>query len=287
MTGLERRNALLLLTILLVAVFVLAVSFSSLELQPGMPLPELQENEVIVSLPDNGPLEPLSINQFFKIFFGILLACSIAYMLYQLFRGASWRNVLAILRVLVIVTLIMSVVVIVVLMMPVSSSKPEVQVMLPTPKPLETAPLGPVPPVLIWIVGIALLATGITIVVWIYRASAKQGTAIDMVMREAEKARQDLLIGIGLKDVILKCYRAMSMALETERGIERDQSMTTLEFEEKLTAAGIPSGPVCELTHLFNLARYGNWQPDAEDERRAILCFETIAKFSCEKEKAD
>lgn len=287
MTGSEKRNAVFLLTALLTAVILLAFGLPGLELQPGMPLPEMQENQVVAAMPDSGPLEPLSINRFFATFLGILLVCSIIYTIYRLFRGANWHDILAVLRIIIIVAVVATVVILVVLMAPVSEGVPEVQVVLPTPIPPETSPLGPVPPILLWVVGFALLVTGLAIAVWIYRSAIKRETAIDLVAHEAEKARQDLLLGIGLKDVILKCYRAMSMALERERGIERDQSMTTLEFEEKLTAAGVPAGPVNELTRLFNLARYGNWQPAVDDERRAIDCFETIASYSRENRMMD
>ncbi len=282
MTGTEKRNALFLIAMLMVIVVILAGSLSKLELQPGIPLPEIQDNEMIMAVPDRGPVEPLSINRFFSIFFGILLGCSVLYMLYQLIRGASWHDILAFLRTLAVIALISTIVLTVVLMAPVSTSAPDVPVVLPTPIPQETAPLGPVPPILLWIVGFALLATTIAIAVWIYRSVTKKDAVIDLVVREAEKARQDLLIGIGLKDVIIRCYKAMSAALERERGIERDQYMTTLEFEERLKTAGVPEEPVRELTRLFNMARYGNWQPGSDDERKAIQCFETIARFSQE-----
>jgi hypothetical protein len=97
---------------------------------------------------------------------------------------------------------------------------------------------------------------------------------------EAEKAWQELIAGVGLKGVIIKCYRQMSLALEKEQGIERKEFMTTGEFEDLLEAAGFPSAPLHRLTRLFEAVRYGNWQPNPLDEQNAIDCLGAIMLFS-------
>jgi hypothetical protein len=100
-----------------------------------------------------------------------------------------------------------------------------------TVTPLVTSPLGPVPPLLIWLVGIGLLVTGSLIGFWLYTSDSKRTTTMDVVGLEAEKARLALMTGLDLKDVIVKCYRQMSLALEKEQGLEREDFMTTGEFE--------------------------------------------------------
>ena len=98
---------------------------------------------------------------------------------------------------------------------------------------------------------------------------------------EAEKAWQALSTGSesDLKDVITTCYREMSRALKKERGIEREVSMTTGEFEELLEAAGIPHGPTHQLTRLFDAVRYGDWQPGFAEKQDAIQCLEAIMLY--------
>jgi hypothetical protein len=97
---------------------------------------------------------------------------------------------------------------------------------------------------------------------------------------EAEKAWQALKTGSDLKNVIVKCYLQMSMALEQEQGIERQDFMTTGEFEKLLQAAGIPHEPIHQLTRLFDAVRYGNWQPNTADEQNAIQSLEAIMLYS-------
>jgi len=143
-----------------------------------------------------------------------------------------------------------------------------------------TAPLGPVPPMLLWIVGGCLLVLGILIAFWIYRSTIGKPDASDLIKLEAEKARQSILLGVGLKDVIIQCYRQMSLVLQEDRGITRKDFMTTLDFEDSLTSAGFPKSPIHDLTAMFNAARYGNWQPSPGDEQNAIQCFESITGFT-------
>jgi len=103
---------------------------------------------------------------------------------------------------------------------------------------------------------------------------------------EAEKAWQALITGLDLKDVIIKCYRQMSLALEQEQGIERKDFMTPREFENLLEAAGIPHEPIHQLTQLFEAVRYGNWQPNLVDEQKAIHCLQAIVLYSHDAKKA-
>ena len=97
---------------------------------------------------------------------------------------------------------------------------------------------------------------------------------------EAEKAWRALQTGLDLKDVIIKCYRQMGLALKEEQGIEREDFMTTGEFQHLLATAGVPYGPVHQLTRLFDAVRYGNWQPNPTDKHEAIQSLEAIMVYS-------
>jgi hypothetical protein len=109
---------------------------------------------------------------------------------------------------------------------------------------------------------------------------SNQANPIDLVGIEAEKARQAIITGMDLKDVIINCYRQMSMALKQEQGIERKEFMTTGEFENLLQSVGMPPEPIHQLTRLFDAVRYGNWQPNAADEQMAIQSLEAIMVYS-------
>jgi hypothetical protein len=203
-------------------------------------------------------------------------------MAYRLLRGAKWKNLIGFIWQMLVIGLILGGFAFLIMLMPESESSTVVELPAPTPDPHVTAPLGPVPPLLLWLVGFGLLVTGILIAIWIVGSPANRATTIDIVGLEAEKAWRELKAGLGLKDVIIKCYRQMSLALAEEQGIERKDSMTAREFESFLEAAGVPRNPVHQLTQLFEAARYGNWQPNPTDEQKAIHCLEAIVLYTRE-----
>ncbi|GAP21473.1 DUF4129 domain-containing protein [Leptolinea tardivitalis] len=279
MTGTVKRKALIIFGIVILITILLAISLPGLEFEPGMPLPAVENKNVVVAAPQQDHFEVISINRFLAIFFGILLTITIVFIIYKVIKRSSWKDIFNVIRILIGLGLLMVFIIWVILMMPRSEGSPPVSVPLPTPEPPVTAPLGPVPSYVLWLVGLSLLVVGILIFIWIYRSSQKQTTAIDLLGLEAEKAREEIRIGIGLKDVILKCYKQMSRVMEEDREIERRFFMTTGEFEKLLSEAGVPGEPVHELTRLFDAARYGNWQPTTEDEQKAIDCLEAIISF--------
>ena len=280
MAGKEKRNALIIYSLVAVAVIILAISLPVLELQPGMPPPEIENNHVKVTYNSGVYAETIPVNRFIMILVGLLAAGAFLYSMVRVLRGASWRDIVNFLISMVFIVLIIGGLLLAILALPHSTGPVQSQLVVPTPQPRVTAPLGPVPPILLWIVGGCLLICAIMIVVWIFRIARKKPGASDLIAREAEKARQSILLGVGLKDVIILCYRQMSNVLQEDRGITRKDNMTTLEFEETLVSTGFSPEPVHELTRMFNAARYGDWQPSAEDEGKAIRCFEAITRFA-------
>jgi hypothetical protein len=125
--------------------------------------------------------------------------------------------------------------------------------------------------------GLVLLAAFLGL--WFLRSTRQPESALSKLGLEAEIAKQALLTGAGLKDVIVRCYRQMSQALQGERGLEREAFMTTREFERLLEESGFPHDPVHTLTRLFEAVRYGHWQPDPNDEQNAIACLEAIVTY--------
>jgi hypothetical protein len=168
-----------------------------------------------------------------------------------------------------------------IVVLPGSNIETPAEIAIPTMifQPGVTSPLGAAPPSLLWLVGIGLLIMTVLAAVWMF-TPARQAGPLDRLGLEAEKARQALISGEGLKDVIINCYRQMSLTMKQDQGIEREEFMTTGEFETVMASAGIPHEPIHQLTRLFEAVRYGHWQPDAGDEQQAIQCLEAIMVHS-------
>ena len=217
MTGSGKRKTLIIFGLIMVITGMIAASLPQMELQPGMPVPRLEGGQVVAAPVASETVVALSFNKFFGILIALFLAGSILYAIIKLLRGADWKSIAAFMRSMVVIFLVISGVLFLILLMPRGQEPAGLAMPLPTPEPQVTSPLGPVPPWLLWLVGIAMLLISILAGVWIYSMSRKPKT-IDLVGLEAEKAWQELKIGLGLKDVIIKCYRQMSLALEKDRG---------------------------------------------------------------------
>jgi hypothetical protein len=124
---------------------------------------------------------------------------------------------------------------------------------------------------LIWLVAFALFGTAAVLGMWMI--GSKRESAPILWELEVEMARQAILAGQDVRNVILKCYQQMSLALQQEQKIE---------FERLLAARGVPPDPVHQLTQLFEAVRYGHWQPNSSDERRALHCLDAILEYSHE-----
>jgi uncharacterized protein DUF4129 len=282
MTGNIKRKALGLLGLIILITMMIATSLSQLELQPGIPPPRLQHGQVVAVPIEESPFLSVSINTFVLVLIALILMGTVLYSAYKLLRGADWKSILNVLRPMLIISAALTCLIFLIMLLPVSGNAPaEIPIPTPTPKPAVTSPLGPVPAGLLWLVGIGLLVISVGVGVWIF-TSSRQPSSIDLVGLEAEKAWQALKTGLDLKDVIIKCYLQMSLALKQDQGIERENFMTTGEFENLLEAAGVPHEPIHQLTRLFNAVRYGNWQPNAVDEQKAIQCLQAIMLYSRE-----
>ena len=270
MTYSLKRKALILLGLVMLVTVIIAANLSQLELKPGMPLPKLENDQFVLAPIEEEPLMAISINEFFKVLFILALAGSLLYVIYRMIKNVGWTDLGSLIQPVLVVCLIAGIVVFLMMLLPRTQIELPMELPLPTAVPQTSAPLGPVPTVLFWLVGIGLLVSSILLGIWIFSPSARYETTIDLVGLEAENALQSLRTGRDLKDVIVKCYRQMSLALEREQGIERKDSMTTREFENLLETAGVPHDPIYQLTQLFEAVRYGNWRPNSTDEQKAI-----------------
>jgi hypothetical protein len=280
MTGSTKRKALFLVALIMLITMVIAASLPQLELQPGMPLPEVNHGQVVAApAAEEPPFPVISINKFALILAILLFTGAVLYWTYQLLRGATWKSASESLRFILIVAAILFGFLFMIMLLPRSSSNLPAELPPPIPEPVITSPLGSVPIPLLWLVGIGLFALIVLVGVWIF-PSSRSARPIDLVGLEAEKARRALSTGSDLKDVIITCYREMSLALKKGRGIEREASMTTGEFETSLEAAGIPHEPIHQLTGLFDAVRYGDWQPGPAEKQKAIQCLEAIMLYA-------
>jgi hypothetical protein len=265
---------------------ILAASLPQLEFQPGMPLPSLEQSNVVSKPFEDEPYVAVPISDLFKGLFILALAGSILYLVLRLMKGASWKDIGSYIQSLMIMLLIVGSFFFMMLFLPRSQNSIALETNAPVVAQPIPSPLGPVPPLLVWLIGIVLSVSGILVGIWIFGLSPRQAKTIDLVGLEAEKAWQALKTGLELKDVIVKCYRQMSLALEKEQGIERKEYMTTREFEKLLGAAGVPSEPIHQLTGLFDAVRYGHWQPNPIDEQKAIRSLEAIVYYARDGKKA-
>ncbi len=274
----QKRKALIYLLCALGVTILIAMALPRLRLEPGMPMPSFENGEVAAAPAPNEPPVGMPISSFLKMLFFMLMAGCAAYVAYRLIKGVPWREVLGSLLTLVpLVVVVVGIIALVIALLP-HTEAATAGIPLPEPVPVITAPLGPVPSLLIWLVAAGLLAAMVLLGIWIFMA--RREPAPEAWELGAARARQALLEGGELRDVILRCYHEMSRTLQEDREIERQAAMTTGEFERLLAAKGVPAAPVHDLTQLFDAVRYGHWSPNAPDEGRALASLDAILAYS-------
>jgi hypothetical protein len=279
-----KRKALIFLVLALIMTLVIGAGLPRLRFQPGLPLPNVQFGQLVVPPSANSQPVGMPVSALFIV---LLLTCLTGFLffgIYRLLRGSHWKEVLSSFVYFLLVLLVtFGLLFLAVRLLP--SSPWLAAASLPGPKPFEYSSVGPVPPILIWLAGLGLLAALISLVVAIIR-SRSLPVAGPWAL-EAEKARLAILAGDNLKDVIVRCYQRMSQALLQEQSLVREPFMTTGEFERLLAAQGVPRDPVHQLTQLFEAVRYGHWQPDAGDEQRALHSLDAILAYSRSTKQAN
>jgi hypothetical protein len=269
----SKPRALILLFASAGLTVLIAAGLPLLAFAPGLPLPSFVQGQVTLPTVNRDPVGML-MSRFAAIIVLIILGVSFLALVVRAMKGVPWKRVLsAALSLLWKLALVGGLILLVVSLLPRTSGVLSAEPM-PQPGPVATAPLGPIPPALIWAAAIMLGAAVLLLAVRIFvarRASASRAWEL-----EIEQARQALLDGQDLREVIIRCYRRMGEALQEERGIVRATFMTTGEFEELLAEKGLPRDPVRQLTRLFEAARYSLWQPAAGEEQGAIRCLDAI-----------
>ncbi len=282
-----KRKALLFLLFALIATLLIGSGLSRLVLQPGMPIPFFENGQVVAPPTEAVPLIHIQISDLLVVIFAILLVGFLIYLVYLAIKKGPWKEILSTLATFGLIALVvLGILFIAILLLPKTQTGAAPPVLPPTPAPRLQAPLGPVPPLLLWIVGIALGLAAVALGMGLVRMKS-ENTPASLLEIEVENARQAILTGLDLKDVILQCYQRMSLALQQEQQIERETYMTTNEFELLLEARGVPHEPIHQLTRLFEAVRYGRWQPGPSDEQKALQALEAILRYSREKGQAN
>jgi hypothetical protein len=276
MSQVAKRRALIFLVLALTTTLVIGAGLPRLRLQPGLPLPRLPDAGPAAELPESGSSGFIPVSRSVLLLLLICLGAFLLFGLYRLLRGVPWKDILSSSVYFLLPIALFGLLALAISLLP--SVRDLGVESLPAPKGLEFGALGPAPPVLAWLVGLGLLAALILLAVVVLRS--RPTPEVPPWTREAEVARQALLGGENLADVILNCYRRMSQALQEDQGLVRDGAMTTGEFERLLVAQGVPRDPVHQLTQLFDAVRYGRWQPGAGDEQRALDSLDAILAHS-------
>ena len=284
MTDERKRRTLTLLLLAAIAIAAIASALPRVELKPGIPLPGQQGDPGMLDLPPV-PKITISINTLVLAILGVILSLGLAYCLFRLLQGAPWKAILHSLMLLAasilgFLVLLFALAMLYALIGVQGTLEPLEIESLPPGVAVEGPPLGPLPPALLWLVAAGLGIVIILLAVWIIRGQSRKGRAGDPLRLEAERALRALQLEADFKNVIIRCYQQMSLALQKERGIQLEETMTAREFERLLADRGIPPQPVHQLTQLFEAARYGYRQPGPEDQQKAIDCLSAIVEFS-------
>jgi hypothetical protein len=285
----SKQAALVLIIFIIAVVILISMSLPQLAFQPGMPLPELNKGNLILpSSPERLGIS-LPISKLVIVIFLVLLAIALLLITYKAIKIIGFKKITTfILSMLAACLVFTAILVLIMFLFPPSDTGSTADV-LPSPEPRARMPIGSVPGILIWILGICIagLAVFLGVRILTSKRSASQGNTIELIEMEAQNARDAILKGANLKDVIVRCYRQMTLVWKQETGMDREECVTVEEFEILLIAAGAPSESVGILTRLFEAVRYGNWQPGPDDEEKALDCFENIIQVFKDKKTGE
>ena len=234
MTSNQQKLALIFLGLSVFITALLAASLSQMELKPGLPAPFLEGYQIVLPEYDQSDDITLEVFPFILRFLGILFSLYLMVMLYKVIMGMRLRKLLGSLREFILIIGGFLLLIVGIFLLQNLPGQPAARMSSPrkfdTPLAIRTEPI---PTGLLWFVGISLavLAAGL-LYYWIRaQRSSRQGT---LLAGQIEKARQNILAGMELDEVILRCYVEMGLILQRERGIERQVFTTPTEFEREL-----------------------------------------------------
>ena len=149
------------------------------------------------------------------------------------------------------------------------------------PPPLEypIVPLGQPPESLVWFLMIGVILVTAFLIFFMAKKHLRSNETDEKILVEVAHAISALRSGEGLRNVILRSYIQMTLALYEEQGIERDHTMTVREFETLLIRKGFPNKPVRQITTLFEKVRYSEELTNERDDAIALESLNEIIRF--------
>ncbi len=283
-----KRKSLAFLFLAAVATILLASALPQFALKPGIPLPEWETGPHTFPV-EQAPAVAVSISTLLKAILVVTVGLLLTFIAYKFIQGLSGQEILKRIfepaLLIVVVTLVALGFIFILTRVHIAVQPTETETLPPSIK-VNGPPLGLPPTNLIWLVWIGLAVVVVLLAIWIINWKTSQARAGDPLRLEAERAVQALRTGLDLRNVIVQCYQQMSLALQKEQGVQREETMTVREFERLLEAQGIPNAPVHQLTQLFELARYGDRPLGAGDEQKALDCLGAIVQYCDERKQA-
>jgi hypothetical protein len=287
MTEISKLKLFVLIILVITLTAILAGNLTTLELKPGIPLPEMggritDEENQLPSV-EYGILPMITL---IKAIFAIFVISCVLFTIFHVLKRATWNRKTIGKAFFNIGVATLAVGVILFLMTRPNRSFQSADMSIPTQAPYVAGPpLGAVPPLLIWIAWMGVFVVVVLFLAWLFygrRDATRDRDPIQVVVEEAVFA---ITQGQDFKNAILRCYQQMSLVLKREQEIEFEIAMTAREFEASLMERGFPVEPIHQLTRLFELVRYGNESPTGEEEKKALMCLETIVQFCRERKQ--
>lgn len=278
MTNDAKRKLLVLLLITALMLVLIGGALPQLELKPGIPLPKWG-NAAAEAPSASLPTLSLSVNALFKALLDLIIIVVLAFAGYKVIKGVPWKQIAGPALGTIAAIAVVGLLLFALLNLNVTPGVPVPEV-LPQFTEVEGPPLGTPPPFLIWLVWLGLAAAVVFVGLQIANRRNRPTPTRDPLTLEVERALESLKIGLDFRNVIVQCYRQMSLVLQQEQGLERADAMTAREFERLLEAKGLPQAPVHLLTQLFEAARYSVQPLTPADEQTAIECLSAIVQAS-------
>ncbi len=278
MTRRTREIILLMLGVALVALVLLSMSLTDLQLQPGSPFPGASGSAAApgAGIETSGSQGSVAV---LEAVVGVILLAILVYLPTRLARMISLRNIMWLGIGLVVLLMLLGLLPRVIPGPAVLVAEETTTAATPPSFAYPVSPLGEPPSAFQWLSAAGVLLAVALLAVLLIRQASKPGRAAQAVGVQAARALDELRAGAAFRSVIIRSYLQMTDVLQREQKIERRESMTAREFQEWLEAKGIPPAPVQRLTALFEAVRYGNGPLDRADEEAGIASLQQITEY--------
>jgi len=275
-----RQKSLIFLMLTIIGMLLLAASLHDLHFQPGMPIPGAENSQVPDKLENESIKSVIEFQPVLQLPLALIFIWIMIVFVFSLIKKFNLKKNLKLAGVSLIVLCLFLFLNQIKITTPASSTGDSQGMEIPDSLYYDLAPIGDPPKVIFWFVIISLICVTAFLVIWLLIHPQHQSQKENLISNETNKALKAIESGCDLRNVIINCYMQMLRITEEEQGIERLNSMTPREFEQILTAKGIPYASIHQLTDLFEKVRYGSKPTNLSDEKTAIECLSAI-RLSC------